>query len=300
MHVITGALGFTGRFLTRRLLARGEQVRTLTGHPDRPNPFGDRLEIHPLDFTRPEQLQASLTGAEVLYNTYWVRFNHGGTTFDQAVENSRTLFQAAAEAGVQRLVHISIANPRADSPLAYYRGKAQVEQALAESGVPHSMLRPALLFGEGDVLLNNLCWICRHYPVMFVPGRGDYRVQPIHVDDLAGLMVREASAEGNRVSDAAGPDILTFDQLLALLRETVRSRTRFLHVPPWLALLGASLVGRLVGDVMLTREEWLGLSDELLVSREPPQGEARLADWLQRNAATVGLTYANEVARHFR
>ena len=129
--VITGAFSYTGKYATRILLSRGYQICTLTYHPERPNGFGDRVTAFPYNFDRPDELRRSLEGASTLINTYWVRFPHGGSTFETAVLNSRTLIQAAKDAGVRRIVHVSIANPSNDSPLGYYKGKAQVEQAVA-------------------------------------------------------------------------------------------------------------------------------------------------------------------------
>src|SRR3990172_6245498 len=141
IHIVTGAFSYTGRYLTRRLLAQGIKVKTLTNHPDRPNPFGGQVATAPFNFDKPDELAESLRGAAVLYNTYWVRFTHGATTFDRAVENTKALVRAAQAAGVRRLVHVSIANADPNSPLPYYRGKGLLEQFIRESGLSHAIDR---------------------------------------------------------------------------------------------------------------------------------------------------------------
>ena len=128
--VVTGAFSYTGRYITRRLLDEGARVRTLTGHPDRRDPFGGQVKTAPLDFSDRDGLCRSMQGSSVLYNTYWVRFERGQTTFDRAVENSRALFEAAAKAGVGRIVHISVSNASSDSRLPYFKGKGRVEETL--------------------------------------------------------------------------------------------------------------------------------------------------------------------------
>jgi uncharacterized protein YbjT (DUF2867 family) len=133
--VITGAFSYTGKYVAEILLQRGYRVRTLTHHPNRPNPFGPGVQAFPFHFEAPEKLRENLKGALALVNTYWVRFNHGKSTFEAAVRNTRALITAAREAGIKRIVHVSIANPSLDSPLEYYRGKAQLEQAILESGL---------------------------------------------------------------------------------------------------------------------------------------------------------------------
>lgn len=300
LNVVTGAFGYTGNYITRRLLAMGQRVKTLTGHPDRPNPFGDRVSVAPFNFDRPAALVESLRGATTLYNTYWVRFNYKGVTFDQAVENLRTLFHAARQAGVRRVVHTSIANPSEASSLPYYRGKALVEKALIESGLSYAMLRPTVVFGIEDILINNIAWLLRRFPVFAVPGEGDYRIQPIFVEDMTELAVAAGQKDENVIIDAVGPEIYTFDRLVRLLAKTVRSRAWIIHLPPGLALFLSRFIGYVVGDVVLTREEVDGLLANLLVSGGPPTGRTRLSEWLAQHADTVGANYASEVKKHYR
>jgi len=299
IHAVTGAFGYSGMHIARLLLEQGARVRSLTGHPDRPDPFGGRVEVRPFHFEDPPQMRASLADVKVLYNTYWVRFAHGGTTHARAVEDSRRLFQAAAEAGVERVVHVSITNPSLDSPLPYFKGKAQVEQALAAFGLSHAILRPAVFFGGRDVLINNIAWLLRRLPVFgLAPGR--YGLQPIHVDDLARLAVEQGAGRENVVLDAVGPEALGFDELVRLVRRAVGSRALVTPVPPWLLLLASRLLRPVVGDVVLTPDEVAGLTANLLVSRGPPTGRTRFTEWLGKHAGELGRTWANELTRHFR
>lgn len=300
LDVVTGAFGFTGKYLTRRLLAGGRRVRTLTGHPERENPFGEQVEVAPYRFDDRGALAESLRGAETLYNTYWVRFTHGGVTYDQAVENTKVLFAAAKEAGVRRVVHVSITQPSEDSPLPYFRGKAVLERALRESGLSHAILRPAVLFGPEDILINNIAWMLRRFPLFAVPGDGQYRVQPMYVDDMAALAVDAAGREGDLTLDAVGPETFTFDDLVRAIGEAIGRQARLMHVPPSLMYTFSVGMGALVGDVVLTRDEIEGLMDDLLVSDRPPTGTTRLTDWLRENASDVGMRYHSELTRHYR
>jgi nucleoside-diphosphate-sugar epimerase len=314
---VTGAFSYTGRYITRRLLADKVRVVNLTGHPGRPDPFEGRVPVFPLDFRRPEELARHLAGAEVLFNTYWIRFprppqprggpvGHQGvpTSHEGALENTRRLLAAARDAGVRRVVHISIANPSADSPLPYYRGKALAERALAESGMEYGILRPTVIFGGErpgeDVLINNIAWMLRRLPAFAVPGDGRYRIQPVHVEDVAGLAVQAGSARWNTVRDAAGPETYTFEELVRLVAEAVRSRARIVHAPVFAALLASRLAGALVRDVVLTRAEVEGLRANLLASREPPAGATSFRRGVAGHATTLGATYASELDRHYR
>ena len=302
--VVTGAFSNTGKHATRILLERGHTVRTLTNHPPtgdarRPDPFGGRVKTFPYNFEQPDELRRSLEGASTLINTYWVRFPHGDATFDTTVRNSRTLTQAAKEAGVRRIVHVSIANPSLDSPLGYYKGKALVEQAVRQSGLEYAILRPTVVFGEGDILINNIAWFLRSFPVFAIPGTGNYSIRPIHVEDMARLLADSIELSGNTVRDAVGSETFRFEELVQLIARSVGRSPRLIHVPMGIAYVATLLTGWMVRDVILTWEEYKGLTENLLASDGPATGETRLSEWLAANAEKVGEHYASEVARHF-
>jgi len=297
LHVVTGAFGYSGKYITQRLLAAGHRVRTLTNSVHRANPFGDRVEAHPFHFDQPEKLSGSLQGAEVLYNTYWVRFNTADFQHSVAVENTRKLFAAAKQVGVRRVVHVSITNASEDSPLEYFRGKAQLERALKESGLSHAILRPTVLFGQEDILINNIAWALRRFPVFAVFGDGHYRLQPIYVDDLAALAVEQGRQQENRVLDAIGPEAFTYRELVQKIGEFIGKSRPMLSVPPALGYLGGWLIGKCVGDVLITRDEIEGLMGDLLHTRSTPTGVTKLTDWIREHAATLGIRYASELAR---
>ena len=300
LAVVTGAFSYTGKYMTRRLLADGHSVRSLTNHPHRPNPFGQQVKAIPYDFDHPDALTRSLEGAATLFNTYWVRFPHRGLTFDHAVANSQTLFHAARAAGVGKIIHLSVTNASPRSSLPYFRGKGQVEEALMASGVPYAILRPTLIFGPGDILINNIAWLLRRFPVFALPGSGDYRLQPIFVEDVAAQAVRAAKSSENAVLDVVGPETFTFAELVRMIAGALHRRIRIISVPPSVALLCARGLSYWVGDVLLTRDEMDGLMAGLLVSDHPAAGQTRLKEWLATNASTIGATYASELARHFR
>jgi nucleoside-diphosphate-sugar epimerase len=298
--LVTGAFSYSGSRLAERLLESGRAVRTLTFHPDRPSPLRARIRTLPYRFDDPLALTRSLDGVDTLYNTYWVRFDHGQTTFANAVANSRMLFHAARRAGVSRIVHLSIANPSIDSPLPYYRGKALVERALAEVEVPYSIVRPTWIFGgDRDVLTNNIAWILRRMPVFAVPGDGRYPVQPVHIDDLAEICERAGRSDGDVILDAAGPETMSFQELVQAIRRAVGSRAPILKLPAPAMAAAARALGLVVRDVVLTADEISGLTAGLLVSHQPPLGRIAFTEWLREHSRSTGRSYANELRRHF-
>jgi uncharacterized protein YbjT (DUF2867 family) len=299
LDAVTGAFSYRGRFVAPRLLARGRKLRTLTNHPNPRSPLAAQVEALPLDFEQPARLVDALRGVDTLYNTYWVRSTHGAASFTAAVRNTGVLIDAAREAGVRRMVHVSIANPD-QSDLPYYRGKTQLEQRVRESGLPYAIVRPTLLFGHGDVLINNITWFIRHLPVFGIPGDGQYRLQPVFVEDYADQIVAAGASAENLTIDVAGPEIFTFEGLVRMLRDAVGARTALVHLPPRLALLGAQVVSLALRDITLTGNEVRGLMAELLISHEPSTCPTRLSDWARGHRDELGRHYASELERHYR
>ncbi|MHC4381383.1 MAG: SDR family oxidoreductase [Planctomycetota bacterium] len=297
LHIVTGAFGYSGRYIAQRLADAGHAVRTLTNSPQGDHPFGDRIDVRPLSFVDRDRLVESLSGAAVLYNTYWVRFNHRTFTFADAVRNTRALFAAAEQAGVGRVVHVSITNPSEDSPLEYFRGKAKLERALAESGLSHAILRPAVLFGGDDILINNIAWMLRKLPVFGVFGDGSYQLQPIHVDDFAALAVEYGCRHDDVIVDAIGPETFTYRGLVETIAEALGRRRRIVRVPPPAGLAIGWVLGKLLGDVVITRQEVQGLMAGLLCTNSAPAGQTRLTDWANSHAQRLGARYASELGR---
>jgi NADH dehydrogenase len=297
LHVVTGAFGYSGKYIAARLLQAGHRVRTLTNSLGRPNAFGGQVEARPFHFADRAKLVESLRGAAVFYNTYWVRFNHGDFSHSTAVDNTLKLFEACKEARVGRVVHVSITNPSEASPLEYFRGKALLERVLAESGLSHAILRPTVLFGKEDILINNIAWCLRRFPVFGVFGDGQYRLQPIYVDDLAELAVKQGREGANAIVDAIGPETFTYHDLVREIGAIIGKPRPFISLPPWLGYASGWLIGRFTGDVVITREEIKGLMQDLLCTKSPTAGSTRLTDWARANATTLGQHYASELAR---
>ena len=297
LHVVTGAFGYSGKYIATRLLADGQRVRTITNSTQRANPFGGQVEVAPFNFNCPEDLVESLRGAEVLYNTYWVRFNYSFFNHESAVRNSLILFEAAKQAGVKRVVHISITNPSPDSPLEYFADKARLETALMNSGLSYSILRPTVLFGKEDILINNIAWTLRHLPIFGMFGDGRYRLQPVYVDDLAALAVEQGRFERNAIVDAIGPETFTYRDLVTAISDIIAIKRPIISMPPAVGYAAGWVIGKLVGDVVITWPEVKGLMAGLLCTESQPSGTTRLSEWAAEHKDSLGVRYASELAR---
>ncbi len=298
MHIaVTGAFGYSGRYITRRLLDRGYQVITLTNSLGRPNPFGEQVQAYPFAFDEPDRMVRTLQGMDALINTYWVRFDHRFFNHRLAVIHTKRLFTAAREAGVRRIIHVSITNPDMTSVLPYFQGKAELESALTSLGVSYCILRPTVLFGKEDVLINNIAWALRRFPVFGVFGSGSYRLQPIYVDDLAVAAVRNVESDENQIINAIGPETFTYRGLVETIMRGLGLKRCIVSVPPEFGYWFCRMAGLLVRDIIITREEIQGLMEGRLFVKAPPLGETKLSDWIIRHRDTLGRHYTSEMAR---
>ena len=299
INVVTGAFSYTGKYITKRLQSMGIKVRTLTNHPSLD--FEKQIETFSLNFDNSQQLVNSLKGATTLYNTYWIRFEHGDVTFEKAIKNSKILINAAVTAGIERIVHISITNPDVNSPFPYFRGKAIVEKHIKNSGLNYLIIRPTVIFG-GDLstLINNIAWILRRFPIFAIPGSGDYKLQPIYIEDLVDLALNPDFKTNNLIIDAIGPEIFTYNDLVRTIASKIGRNVGFFHTKPEIALIFSNIISYFVKDVLVTKDEIYGLMYNLLTSSNPPTGKYPLTKWLSENAKTIGKSYISEVKRHYR
>jgi uncharacterized protein YbjT (DUF2867 family) len=296
---VTGAFSYSGKYITKRLLARGEEVITLTNHPNRPDPFVGKVKAFPLNFENPAELENNLRGVDVLVNTYWVRFDKGSNTQPQAVKNTKT-GRCRRESGREADRSHQHRQPIRRFAPALLLGQSRKRKSCDDSGASYAILRPTVLVGGGeDILINNIAFLLRRFPFFFIPGDGSYGIQPVHVEDLADLAVEGVYSKENYVIDAVGPDSYTFKELVQLVGETIGAKRPLISVPPRLALFAAQFLSLFVNDVILTPEEVDGLMANLLVSHEPARGKTIFKDWLKENRETVGAKYASELKRHY-
>ncbi len=298
LHVVTGAFGYTGRWIAHQLLDEGKRVRTLTNAVGRDDPFDGQVEVHPLDFQNREALVESLRGADVLYNTYWVRYNHHSKQFDHeiATDNCRLIFEAAKEAGVRRVVFFSVAHPEQAPKWSYFRGKVITEKTLRDCGISHAIVRPTVLFGGGrNVLVNNIAWMLRYIPVFGLFGWGNYSIQPIHVRDVARIAIELGARDDDITRDVAGPETFIYKDFIKLIARSMGVRRLLVPMPAIVAWLAGRVMGLFLRDMIITRAEIRGLMQGLVASEEEPLGEISFSEWVAEKGPELGRHYHNDL-----
>ena len=295
---MTGAFGYTGRWIAHQLLDEGKRVRTLTNAVGRDDPFDGQVEVHPLDFQNREALVESLRGADVLYNTYWVRYNHHSKQFDHeiATDNCRLIFEAAIEAGVRRVVFFSVAHPEQAPKWSYFRGKVITENTLRDCGISHAIVRPTVLFGGGrNVLVNNIAWMLRYIPVFGLFGWGNYSIQPIHVRDVARIAIELGARDDDITRDVAGPETFIYKDFIKLIARSMGVRRLLVPMPAIVAWLAGRVMGLFLRDMIITRAEIRGLMQGLVASEEEPLGEISFSEWVAEKGPELGRHYHNDL-----
>ena len=303
--LVTGAFSFTGSFISRELLKSNDEISTFTNHPNENKEYFSQVRVFPYCFNEYQKMVDYLKDISIVINTYWIRFPKRGVTWENAISNSKILFDACRDAGVGKIIHISVTNPSLKSPYPYFKGKARVEDYLRSCNVQYVIIRPALIFSEGDILINNMAWIMRRSPVFGIFGSGKFKVQPISQEDLAKIVVQNVNSDlkNNSIIDAIGPETLEFKQLLRLITDSTGSKTLILPFwgyLKWIPFVFSKLFGYLLRDVLLTRHEMNALIDNLLLTDSPSLGSQSIKKWLKENGDELGKFYAHEINRHYK
>ncbi|MFA5139856.1 MAG: NmrA family NAD(P)-binding protein [Elusimicrobiota bacterium] len=294
--VVTGAFSYTGAAVAAECLRRGFTVHSLT---NRRPPGGSGITCSRLRFD-PEYLAKELAGATAFINTYWVRFPWAGMGFSDAVRDSGMLIDTAVRAGVGRIVHVSVSNASDAGGLGYYSAKAEVERLVRDAGVGYAIVKPTLVVGPTDVLTNNIAWLLRRSPVFLLPEGGGCRLQPVTLSDAARLIVDAALETRNLEEDVAGPEVFTFADYVRQIAAACGLNRLFLPATNPVVLGVMGLLGLMLRDRVLTRDELAGLQREMLVSKAPALGREFVSAWIRAHGADLGRRYVNDLDRHFR
>jgi len=274
---VFGGSGFVGGQVVRALARRGWRVRIASRRPDRAYDLmtqGDVGQIVAVrcDATQPEDVAAALRGADVAINLIGVLYQSGKATFQaEHVDTARIIAEAAAAAGVDRLVQMSALGADPESASDYARTKAEAEMAVRAVKPDAVVIRPSVVFGQGDDFLNRFARMAQFSPALPLIGGGQTKFQPVHVGDVAEAVARAAvsPAAAGRTFELGGPAVMTFEDVLKLvLRETYRRRL-LLPLPFAVAKMigGLAQLTAIVGiPPMLTRDQVVLLESDNVVS----------------------------------
>lgn len=259
MILVTGASGFVGGHLCAALRAAGYTVRGLVRRPEAAARLA-RQGIDPWlgEITDEAALRAAMAGVSAVIHTVAIIRERGRETFTAInYQGTVRLLNAAEQAGVGRFVHLSALGASAASPYPYLRSKGLGEEAVIASALGWTVLRPSVIFGPGDEFFTTLATIARLSPVMPIVGDGRTRFQPIAVADLVAcvLAVLRDDAHIRQRYDLAGPEVLTYEELVDVLLARLGARRLTVHVPVALMWPVAAVMERLLPRPPVTPDQ---------------------------------------------
>ena len=297
---LTGAFSYTGRYIAKKLASEAIPFRAITNHA-RPELFPDlNIPVSLLQFTNSELMVEAMEGSDVFINTYWIRYPYRSLTHEKAVENIQFLIDCAKKAKVKQLIHISVTHPSEDSSLSYFRGKALAEKAVRESGLDYFILRPSLVFGLEDILINNIAWLLRTFPFFALPSPMNYSAQPVYACDVANAVFDVLLSEKSGTRDVVGEEVYLMDELVRLISVAISHPKRILLMPKPLTLLFVRFLGLLLHDRVLTIDELQGLMENRLISQEAPLGKTSFRSWILQEGSKLGKRYTNDFSRFYQ
>jgi len=271
---VLGGSGFIGRYVVKRLAARGEVIAVGCRNAEAAKflkPLGDVGQIVPLNVGIGEEalLPAFLAGNDSLVNSVGILRETGAQTFELVHHTGPArLARFAREAGVERFVHISAIGADLRSFSAYARTKAAGEQAVRDAFPTVTILRPSVVFGPEDQFFNRFASMATISPVLPLIGGGKTRFQPVYVGDVADAVVKclEDPATAGRVYELGGPKIYSFREVLELVQGEIRRKRRFVDLPFGLAAFQAKLMSILPNPPLTPDQVELLKSDNIVSS----------------------------------
>ena len=257
---LTGATGFVGRYMLGRLLAEGHTVRALVRDPQKAGKLSQAgLELVRGDVVEGTGLEEGMQGCDAVIHLVGIIVEKGGNTFERVHHlGTRNVVRAARSIGIGRFIQMSALGVRADAQTEYQDTKWKGEEQVRCSGIPYCILRPSLIFGEGDGFVTQMMETMRSAPLFRpVPGDGKPKFRPIFVEDVSACFVRALTAEAatNQTIELGGADELTLNDVLAEIARCAGVRKPAIHIPMPLMFAGAALAERILENPPVTVDQ---------------------------------------------
>ncbi len=257
--LVTGATGFLGQRVVRELSARRHEVRCLVHSPGKERVFDHRsVEVHYGSILSPDSLEQALHDVQAIVHLVGIIRPTRGASFDRIHrEGTANVVSAAVEAGVRDFVYVSAMGAMPDPSYPYFHSKYQAEVEVKNSGVRFTILRPSVIFGEGDEFLTALAALIRLGPITPVIGPGRNRMQPVAADDVARCVAHSVgdSALKGKTVNLGGPRRLSYNDLLDEVALAMGQRCRRLHIPTVMARPAIAVLERILPRPPVTSDQ---------------------------------------------
>jgi uncharacterized protein YbjT (DUF2867 family) len=271
---LTGATGFVGKHMLERLLAEGHAVRALVRDPQKVNlAEHGKVDLVAGDVVKGTRLNEGMQGCEAVIHLVGIIVEKGTNTFERVHHlGTRNVVEAAKRTGIKRFVQMSALGVRSDGVAPYQISKWKGEEEVRQSGIPFCILRPSLIFGEGDGFVTQMVATMRLVPLFRpVPGDGTPKFRPIAVEDVTTCFARALTYEAatNQTVDLGGADELTLNDVLAEIARCAGIRKPAMHIPMSLMMAGATVAQKLLKNPPVTVDQLRMLQEGSTCDIEP-------------------------------
>ncbi len=266
MILMTGGTGFVGTHLSIELASRSYKAVCLARDPKKAAPLAQKgVSFVKGDVTDPATLPPAFKDVDTVIHLVGILVESKGATYRRVhVEGTRNVVNACLKAGVRRYIHISALGTRKDAVSEYHKTKWEAEEIVRSSGLDYTILRPSVMFGEGDKFTNTFASAMRLSPFVIVPGNGKNRMQPVFVKDVAKALAASVGMEATKGNtyEIAGPIALSFDEIIDAIAGAIGRKRLKVHAPMPLMRVGAAVMEKTLSYPPLTRDALLMLEED--------------------------------------
>lgn len=270
MILVTGATGFVGSHLVKRMRQEGLKVRAVTRTPAKAQSLADLgVEVVPGEIADPASLEAAAQGCDRVIHLVGIIQEGRGFTFRSVhVEGTQNVLDAAKKAGIGHFVYQSAVGSREGAKSEYHRTKWEAENLVRAGGIPYTILRPSLIYGPGDLFTIRISEMIKVSPVLPVIGTGRSKVQPIFIDDVVECIRKIVTGESflNKIYEIGGPDELTYEEVTKAIAAAMGVDRPVVHMPLFFMRTMAMVAEAILPKPPVTTDQLIMLQEDNVCS----------------------------------
>jgi len=279
---LTGTSGFVGSHLVRGLLRAGHTVRGLVRSLDKAIAKTPGIEYTPGNVLEPASLREVMAGCDAVIHLVGVILEVKGATFERIHhQGTENVVEAAKSSGIRRFLHMSALGTRPNAVAEYHKTKWKGEEVVRASGIPWVILRPSIIYGQGDGFTTQMLDLMRKAPLRPIVGSGKYRVQPIFIEDVVDCFVQALTRDAalGREIALGGPRAMPIEEMLDALAAAAGIRKRKIHVPYWFMYLNAALLELFLSRPPVTRGQLIMMREGSSCDTAPMLTAFKVKHW---------------------
>lgn len=266
MILLTGATGFVGSHILKRLIDQHIKVRCIVRSISNARILDSKgIDVHKGDVTDMASLNGSCKGVDTVIHLVGIIREGKGITFEKVhYQGTANILEESKKSGVRKFIHMSALGTRVDAVSRYHKTKWQAEEVVKNSGIDYTIFRPSIICGPEDEFVNMFAKMMRRSPVIPVIGSGNHKMQPIYVEDVVSSFLKTVDNDKTigKIYELGGPDALTFNDILKTIADVIGRNIMLLHIPTGIMRPVAWLMEQTLHSPHVTREQLIMLNEE--------------------------------------